>query len=149
MLDILSSISTWGLHLVKPCHKTFIHRILMNTPNFTKYWSLLTKSFCWGILPIHYKKSNKTKKSTLRLNRDVQTFFNEVLRDMNKVPYIRNNSWHILVNTSYYFGNCVPSKHKEWCTNSLWSKKGLSSLHVDNIVITSWYYISVYTIIFI
>ena len=32
-----SSRATWGLHLVKPCHSSFIHGILKNTPNFTTY----------------------------------------------------------------------------------------------------------------
>ena len=41
-----------GLHLVKPCHSTFVRGIWNNTPIFKKYWKIPPKIIFFNPLPI-------------------------------------------------------------------------------------------------
>jgi len=41
-----------GIHLVKPCHSTFVRGIWNNTPIFKKYWKIPPKIIFFNPLPI-------------------------------------------------------------------------------------------------
>ena len=40
---LVEDLSAWGIHSVNLLHSTPVHRILKNTPNFTKYWKIIPK----------------------------------------------------------------------------------------------------------
>ena len=48
-----------GLHLVKPCHSTFVHGIWNNTPIFKKYWKIPPKIVFFNPLPIWFPNLKK------------------------------------------------------------------------------------------